>query len=181
MKIIKKIINIIKAQLWPIDYNSVSYLRSRGIKIGENVDILDSNLDFCHGFLISIGNNVTITGARVLAHDASTKKFLGYSKVGRVDIGNNVFIGKDAVILPNTRIGDKVIVGAGCVVAKDVPDNVVIAGNPYRVICSFDEYIEKNKKNMEIAPVYNTIWSEKTDEEKQRMYRELEGTIGYDL
>ena len=176
-----KIINKIKDKLWPIDYNSISYLRSRGIKIGENVDILDSNLDFCHGFLITIGNNVTITGARILTHDASTKKFLGYSKVGRVDIGNDAFIGKDVVVLPNTRIGNKVIVGAGCVVAKDVPDNVVIAGNPWRVICSFDEYIEENRKKMETCPVYHTIWTEKTNEEKQRMYRELEGTIGYDL
>lgn len=79
----------------PIDYNSVEFLRSRGVKIGENVDILNSLIDGCHGFLISIGNNVTITGARLLAHDGSTKKFLGYSKVGRIDIGNDVFVGQE--------------------------------------------------------------------------------------
>lgn len=72
MQFIKKLVNKIQTKLNPIDYNNVDYLRSRGVKIGENVDILDSNIDFCHGFLISIGNNVTITGARILAHDAST-------------------------------------------------------------------------------------------------------------
>lgn len=46
----------------PIDYNSVEYLRSRGVQIGENVHILNSQVDFGHGFLISIGDNVTLTG-----------------------------------------------------------------------------------------------------------------------
>lgn len=181
MSFIKKVVKKIQLKLNPIDYYSVDYLRSRGVKIGENVDILDSYIDFCHGFLITIGNNVTITGARVLAHDASTKKFLGYSKVGRVDIGNDVFIGKDAIILPNTRIGNKVIVGAGCVVAKDVPDNVVIVGNPFKIICSFDDYIENNRIQMQHCPVYHTLWDKKTVEEKNRMYYELKDTIGYDL
>lgn len=181
MAILKEIMTKIRNKLHPIDYNSVEYLRSRGVRIGSNVDILDSDIDFCHGFLVSIGNNVTLTGARILAHDASTKKFLGYSKVGRVDIGNNVFIGKGAIILPNTRIGNKVIIGAGCVVAKDVPDNVVIAGNPYKIICTFDEYIEKNQRQMEKSPVYNTLWDKKTNEEKEQMRRELQDTIGYDV
>lgn len=165
----------------PIDYNSVEFLRSRGVKIGENVDILNSLIDGCHGFLISIGNNVTITGARLLAHDGSTKKFLGYSKVGRIDIGNDVFVGQGAIILPNTKIGNRVIIGAGCVVGKNIPDNSVVIGNPCQILCSFDEYIEKNRKRLEEGPVYETIFSKKTNEEKNRMYNELNGRIGFDV
>lgn len=165
----------------PVDYNSIEALRGRGVKIGENVDILNSQIDGCHGFLISIGNNVTITGATLLAHDASTKKFLGYSKVGRIDIGNDVFIGKGAIILPNTKIGNRVIVGAGSVVAKDIPDNSVVIGNPCRVLCSFDDYIEKNKKLLETNPVYQKHFTEKTAEEKESMRCELEGKIGFDV
>lgn len=161
--------------------SEIDLLRERGVKIGENVDILNSKIDGCHGFLIEIGNNVTITGSTILSHDASTKKFIGYSKIGRVKIGNNVFIGYGSIILPNTRIGNNVIVGAGTVVAKDVPDNVVIGGNPWHIICSFDEYMEKNRQNLKIKPVYNTLFSEKTDEEKQTIFEELKGTIGYDL
>mgnify|MGYP003303411670 CR=1 FL=1 len=138
----------------PLDYNSIELLRKRGVRIGNNVDILNSNIDGCHGFLISIGNNVTITGATLLAHDASTKKFLGYSKVGRIDIGNNVFIGNGAIILPNTHIGNQVIIGAGSVVGKNIPDNSVVIGNPCKILCSFDEYIEKPISEEKIKKIF---------------------------
>lgn len=52
-------------------------------------------------------------------------------------------IGASSVVLPNVRIGNNVIIGAGSVVTKDIPDNVVCAGNPAKVICSLDEYIKK--------------------------------------
>lgn len=77
-----------------LNRNSIDGLRKRGVTIGENCSINTNYIDDGHGFLITIGNNVTIAvNAIILAHDASTKPFLGYSKVGRVDIGNNVFIG----------------------------------------------------------------------------------------
>lgn len=179
MSLIGKIVN--KFRKKQTDYSSIESLRLRGVRIGENVDIINSNIEHCHGFLVTIGNNVTITNATVLAHDASTKKFLGYSKVGRVDIGNDVFIGYGSIVLPNTKIGNHVIVGAGTVVAKDVPDNVVIGGNPFRILCTFDEYLEKNRANMEKGPVYHTLWFEKSEDEKKQMYEELKGKIGYDL
>lgn len=156
-------------------------LRNRGVRIGENVDIINCQIDYCHGFLISIGNNVTLTNVTVLSHDASTKKFIGYTKVGRVEIGNNVFVGYGSIILPNTKIGNNVIVGAGTVVAKNVPDNVVICGNPWKIICSFDDYIDRHKRNLKNKPVYNKLWNEKTEEEKDKMFKELKDTIGYDL
>lgn len=119
-------------------------LRKAGATIGENVEILDTYLDAHFLPLISIGSNVTITGARILAHDASTKRFTGYTKIGLVSIGSNVFIGNGAIILPGTTIGDNVIVGAGAIVAKDVPPNSVVAGNPAKIISAFDEYIRRN-------------------------------------
>ena len=51
-----------------------------------------------------------------------------------VIIGNNVWIGGGAIILPGVTIGDNVVIGAGSIVTKDIPDNVIAAGNPYRVI-----------------------------------------------
>ena len=76
----------------------VEQCRARGVKIGDNVDLINAEIDYCFGHLITIGNNVTITNSVVLAHDASTKKELGYSKIGCVDIGNNVFIGYGSII-----------------------------------------------------------------------------------
>ena len=163
------------------ELNPEDMYRSRGARIGQNVDIVNSKIDFCFSDLVTIGNNVTITNSTILAHDASTKKFIGYSKVGRVNIGNDVFIGYGSIVLPNTTIGNKVIVGAGTVVAKDVPDNVVIVGNPWRVLCTFDDYIEKNRKNLQDHPVSNVLWNEKTNEEKREMFEKLENTMGYDL
>ena len=129
-----------------VDYNSIEFLRSRGVKIGENVHILNSLIDYGHGFLVSIGNNVTLTGVRILAHDASTQIPLGVSKVGRVIIGDNVFVGQGSIILPNTHIGNRVIIGAGSVVSKDIPDNSVAAGSPARVIESYDAFVERHKR-----------------------------------
>lgn len=161
---------------------TVEELREKGLTIGENCHIYTNALDIPHGYLISIGNNVTISNARILSHDGSTKKLLGYSLVGRVDIGDDVFVGAGALILPNVKIGNRVIVGAGAVVAKDVPDNSVVVGNPARVIRTYDEFEEKYRKLLETAPVQNTHYSKKTEEEKRQMKEALlESGWGFDI
>ena len=165
----------------PINYNSVDFLRSRGVRIGENVNLINTNIDWSHGFLVSIGNKVTLTGVKILTHDGSTQIPFGVSRVGKVTIGDEVFVGHGTIILPNVRIGSRVVVGAGSVVTKDIPDNSVAAGNPAKVIGSYDDFLKKHSSNMQTRPVYNTLWSEKTQEEKEQMRIELEDGIGYDL
>lgn len=64
------------------DLNPVETHRKNGVIIGENVKLINAHIDWNHGFLISIGNNVTITNAAILSHDASTNIFTGYSKIG---------------------------------------------------------------------------------------------------
>ncbi len=156
----------------------VDQWRARGVTIGKNFDGPDSAIDYCFGHLVTIGDNVTISGTTILAHDGSTKKFLGYSKVGPVTIGNNVFIGYGCVVLPNVTIGNNVIVGAGTVISKDIPDNVVVVrgtDTTYRVLCTFDEYIEKQRKRLNELPVSNILFTDKTDEQwtewKQELYK----------
>jgi maltose O-acetyltransferase len=138
----------------------IERIRNGGGEVGENVDILSSNIDMGEPYLIKIGNNVTLTGIKVLTHDACLFKTTGYTRVGKVHIGSDVFVGWGSIILPNVSIGDRVVIGAGSVVAKDIPGNSVAVGNPCRVIGTYDELVAKNLEAMKSGVV-----SEKTPPE----------------
>ena len=71
-------------------------------------------------------------------------------------IGNNCFIGMNAIILMGTKLGNNTIVGAGSVVHGFFPDNVVIAGNPARVVCSMSEHID-NRKRLSLSNAKETV------------------------
>ena len=123
----------------------IEQLVTNGLRIGNNVGILDGCfLDPSHCYLISIGDNcVLCPNVRMIAHDASIKRILGYTKIGKIDIKENCFIGDSAIILPGIIIGPNSIVGAGSVVTKDVPADTIAAGNPAKAISSIEDYIEK--------------------------------------
>ena len=102
--------------------------------------------------------------------------------MGRVTIGDIVFVGAGAIIRPGVTIGNDVIVGAGAVIAKDIPDDSIVVGNPARVIGSTAAYIEKNKAMMDDSNVWNTHYAEKSEEEKAQMIDVLSKTrIGFDI
>ena len=140
-------------------------------------------IDPPHCWLIKIGNNVTLaTGVYILAHDASMKNSTGYAKIGRVTIGDNVFIGAKSIILPNVRIGNNVIVGCGSVITKDIPDNSVVAGNPGKIITTMDEYLKKQKLLQSKFPCFGdeyTLRNNITNKQKQEMQKKLENNIGF--
>lgn len=163
-------------------FGDKAILTKKGVVTGKNCHIFGS-IDNGHEFLVSMGDNVTLaSGCRLLTHDGSTKKILGYSRIGRIDIGNDVFIGAAAIILPNVKIGNKVVVGAGSVVTKDIPDNSVVVGNPAKVVCTYDAYVERVQKQFEALPKWDTHYSEKTDEEKQQIKEALaQSGYGFDL
>ncbi|HRO75148.1 MAG TPA: DapH/DapD/GlmU-related protein [Crocinitomicaceae bacterium] len=97
--------------------------------------------------LVEIGDKfISAPGSIILAHDASTIIHCGKSRVEKTIIGNNVFLGANAVVLPGVCIGDNVIIGAGSVVTKDVPSNMIAVGNPARVVSTVKEYIAKCKE-----------------------------------
>ena len=159
-------------------------LVSMGMKVGKNFKRLNGViLDPAHCWLIEIGDNVTIAPrVHILCHDASTKQFLNYTKIGRFNIGDNVFIGAESIVLPGVNIGNNVIIGAGSVVTSDIPDNSVVVGIPARVISSLDDYLSKEKSRMENAPVYGeefTLRGNVSMEKRMQQKQELDGKIGY--
>lgn len=132
----------------------IEYLRSLGMVIGENTVIYtprECTIDETRPWMIELGNNVSITkGVTILTHGYDWSVFKGmYGDVlgsaGRVKIGNNVFIGMNTTILKGVTIGDNVVIGANSLINKDVPSNSVVVGNPQRVVCSIDDYLEKRR------------------------------------
>ncbi|WP_198328957.1 hypothetical protein [Psychrobacter faecalis] len=67
---------------------------------------------------------------------------------GKVVINDNVYVGNNVLIMPEVTIGSNVLVAAGSIVTKSVPDNVVVGGNPAKILCSLSDYekrmVEKN-------------------------------------
>jgi acetyltransferase-like isoleucine patch superfamily enzyme len=122
------------------------YSRYYKIKIGENSRFTGKRISFgSEPFLVEIGDNVTITsGVTFQTHDGGVglfrKEYPGINVFGRIKVGNNVFIGQDAMIMFGVTIGDNVVIGARSVVTKNVPSNVVVAGVPARIIRTLDEY-----------------------------------------
>ncbi|RHV70462.1 MULTISPECIES: acyltransferase [Clostridia] len=177
-KLLRKVVYRIRGEY------TVEQLKELGLHVGKNFNPqLGFELDPSHCWLIDIGDDVTFgPHVQVLAHDASMHKILGYTKIGRVSIGNGVFIGAGSIILPNVKIGDNSIIGAGSVVTKNIPPNVVCVGNPARVISTIDEYIEKNKKLMRKSPMYQenyTLRGNISESQKKEQREELEKNIGY--
>ena len=140
-----KIKEAIKKLIYPNKYCSeayVNFLRRGGAKIGEgtifynpmNTVVDETSLPF-----IEIGKNCRITAeVIILAHDYSyavlrPEYHCMPRKAGVTKIGDNVFVGMKSIILMGSQIGNNVIIGAGAVVSGNIPDNVVVAGNPLKL------------------------------------------------
>ena len=132
-------------------------------KIGLNIS--DTYYSSGHGYiapsavfdandysLITIGDATTISlDVFFLTHDYSISKGLKLIDAnlnGRflkpISVGKNCFIGMRSMLLPGTVLGDNVIVAAGAIVKGVFPDNVVIGGNPAKVICNTDDWAKRH-------------------------------------
>lgn len=144
----------------------IRFLRKKGCVIGENTTIYsapDTVIDMTRPFMIEIGNNVEITaGCTILTHGYDWSVLKGvYGDVlgssGKVVIGNNVFIGVNTTILKGSHIGNNVIIGAHTLVNRDIPDNVVAAGNPVKIICSLEDYYKK-RQSKQLEEAVDLYW-----------------------
>ena len=123
------------------------------VHVGKNV-VFNFNTCIVDDGEIFIGDDVMIGPGCKLAtavHPISPrlrKYKLQYNKP--IHIGNNVWLGAGAIVLPGVTIGNNSIVGAGAVVTKDVPDNVIVGGVPAKIIREITEDDDKFYDDKEI-------------------------------
>ena len=131
------------------------------VHIGNDV-FINYNASFVDDGPIYIGDetmfgpNVTVITASHPISPKLRKYKLQYNQ--EVRIGKNVWVGANAIILPGVHIGDNSIVGAGAVVTKDVPNNVIVVGNPAKILRKItsndDEFYEGKRIPEELLKRY---------------------------
>jgi acetyltransferase-like isoleucine patch superfamily enzyme len=138
-KLIRKSLNRI-ARLTVFPQIRLLAYRMMGVHIGKGVFIgPDCYFDDTFPELIHIEDDVTVS-FRVTIAVHGESRIRGTTKVSPVLIRKNAFIGTGAIILPGIEIGEKAVVGAGAVVAEDVPSETTVIGVPARVLCKRQEY-----------------------------------------
>jgi maltose O-acetyltransferase len=182
---LKKMIHDLKYNIKIQRYKkSIRYLIKKGLALGKNVTIGPTAwIDYDYPYLISIGDNSTVSkGCRLIAHDATTYNFLaGHTRIGKIVIKENCYIGENVIILPGVTIGPNVLVAAGSVVNKDIPANSCVAGVPARFYAKFDEFIKKHKDNIEAMPVFDFTEIQKgiNEELKEKIKTVVKENVAY--
>lgn len=159
MNIIKRLLNEVRYILYP----PLKWAKYIGVNIGEN-----NLIGKCHWssepYLITVGSHCQLTTCRIFTHGGGqVVRHIdpSFDAFGKVVIGDYVYIGTNALILPGVTIGDHVLVAAGTVVTKSIPSGVVVAGNPAKIICTIDDFYARNKK-------YNTKTKGLNSKEKKQ-------------
>jgi len=108
---------------------------------------------------IILGNNIVIsTGVLFLTHDYSfttgltsidEKPLTDIALVYSITVGDNCFIGANSTILPGSKIGSNVIIGAGSIVKGVIPDFSIVAGNPAEIIKDIRLWVQHKKETVE--------------------------------
>jgi maltose O-acetyltransferase len=162
-----------------------AWMVRRGLMLGSGVYINETaTVDPDFLWLISIDDDAVIANhAHLIAHDASTRHFTGYTRIAPVRIGKRVYVGAGAIILPGVTVGDDAVVGAGAVVRRNVEAGVIVVGNPAQVVGTADEFAAKHRARQAVRPTYPSQgfsgYAPVPAENMERARRELADGSGY--
>lgn len=163
--------NVISKAFWKLVglVNEEKYARHIGVNIGKHCLIATTHFS-SEPYMITIGNNVQVTD-NVYFHPhggghVARRKYPDFDIFGKIIVEDWAYIGSGSHIMAGVTIGEGALVAAGSIVTKSVPANTVVGGNPAKVICTVDEYIERNLK-------YNVGTKGKTEEEKKKTLLKL--------
>lgn len=131
----------------------IAFHRRRGVTIGEGVELFGGTIHTfgSEPYLVTIGNDVTIShDVAFFTHDGGLRTLWDRfddkpDYYARIDVGNRVFLGARAILMPGVTIGDGSVVGAGAIVTRDLEAGVVVAGAPARPIKRLEEYAEGHR------------------------------------
>ena len=139
--------SIISSLYWRYIKSPEAYARHLGVNIGRDC-FIDTRYWGNEPYLISIGNNVAVTGGvRIHTHGGARvarRQFPNFDVFGKVVIEDWAYIGSCAQIMPGVTIGKGARVAAGSIVTKSVPPGMVVAGNPAKVICKVEDCISSS-------------------------------------
>jgi maltose O-acetyltransferase len=92
-----------------------------------------------------------------LSHDGTPFKFIdGCTRLGKVVIGRNCYVGENSIILPSVEIGDNVIIAPNSVVSRSFGSNLYIVGRPARVYRKIDDCLKEKKKTINLKKINRT-------------------------
>lgn len=131
------------------------YVKKIGVNFGQACSFIGRHINFgSEPYLITLGNHVKISNeVQFITHDGGTfvfreeEMYENVIKFGKIEIGDNCFIGAKSIIMPGVKIGKNCVIAAGSVVTKSIQNNCVVGGNPAKFICSIEEYKNNCKKN----------------------------------
>ena len=165
MRIFRRLEKLWVNKINPTYEGKRNYLIRQGAKIGKETRLNCMTDAFgSEPYLVECGDNCLFArDVHFITHDGGIKvlnslgKFssegtkVRMDKVAPVKIGNNVYVGMGAYIMPGVTIGNNVIVAAGAIVTKDVKDDTVVGGVPAKIISTLDTYYERAKDQVEFT------------------------------
>lgn len=160
MSIISRIVSRIQRSIFPPQ----RWAKHIGVNIGED-NLMGKSHWSSEPYLITIGSHCQLTTCKIFTHGGGqVVRHIDptFDAFGKVVIGDYVYIGAEALIMPGVTIGDHALIAAGSVVTKSVPSGIVVAGNPARPICTIEEFYARNKK-------YNVKTKGLSAREKEKM------------